>query len=464
MHAAVSLTALAQGTSGEAPSAASDTQAAPSPRAFIEVDTPGANVWLGETVPVRLRFGFEREFLERGLVQLFQRPLDVPAQVHASWIEGSSCAERSAAAGAQPEDDAGSAGFALGDGAARARRAPDEVRDGATFRVFELERAFVALCPGPWTLEAPTLRFAYATRFRVNAFGELVAEDRRDATVTTEVLAFDVRPLPEEGRPPGFTGAVGRFEARASLSPLPEHPSSLKLELAISGAGDVSRFEVPRFPQVQGLRAQGWTDVMRGATRVITYDLAWRSDLPVEIPALEFSYFDPESPGSYRTAHTDPILLEPTLAREATEPRGSIGWRVAAALGALTTAGLFAFLLWRRRAQAGDPGVLDEDLESAAAREASALAARAPGDRAQALAEYLASRLDCPVPAVIGPGLAERLELAGVPSAGAASAAQLLDELVAARYGGAEAPDASARVRASIEALELAFRRAARRP
>jgi hypothetical protein len=442
------------------------------PRAFIDVSTPRASAWLGETVRVRLRFGFERQFLAEGLIQLFQRPLDVPVQVEASWLTGTSCAELVSPESTHGAVGAATAGFALGDGLARAVRAPDEMLDGQPFAVFELERDFVLLCPGEWTLQSPSLRFAYATSFRTDAFGDRTPQDRRDETLSGAAWTVLVEPLPEVGRPPGFSGAVGSFAVSATAEPRElAVGESAKLELTISGAGDLARCAVPRLERAEGLRAQGWVDELRPGARVITYDLVAASAGPTAIPAIEFSYFDPAPPGTYRVATTEPIPLKvnggamdpvvPAPPDEPTVPPSRTWKQVLVFLFAFAALALARVaLVLRRRARAGEPGGVDEGIARSVAREVSS---RPAGELGHALAEYLASRLECPVPAVIGPGLTARLEAAGIPPQGAHAVAELLEELVEARYGGAAASDAAERTRVAVELLEIQFRRASRR-
>jgi hypothetical protein len=441
-------------------------------RAFIEVETPRASAWLGETVRVRVRFGIEREFLENGVLQLFQRPLDVPVQVQASWLAGGSCAVLLIA-----EDGPGSAAFALGDGIARARRMPEVLRDGVPYAEFEFERNFVLTCPGDWTLEGPTLRFAYATSFRVDAFGERTPADRLDGTLTGSGLRLPVLPLPEEGRPTGFSGAVGSFSVSAQAEPRElAVGDSLKLEIVLSGEGDLSRCTVPLIERVEGLRPQGWVDSMRDGARVITYDLVALAAGPTAVPSIEFSYFDPTPPGSYRTVGAEPIPLNVSTRMAAAqetersapaEPERRSLVRMAAyavLLGGLLGGLLGAVRGWQRRR--------DHDLTASQAAEANAhataqevlaLAEKPDAELGHAFAEYLARRLECQVPAVIGPGLSARLVAAGIPSHKAAAAAALLDELVASRYGGGPLADAAQRARALVEELEIEFCRSPKR-
>jgi len=473
-------------TLGEQPPAAQEApRATGEPNAFIEVCAAREVVWLHEPVPVTLRFGFEREFLERQVIQPFQRQLDVPAQLHASWSGGTACARLLSAAAAVEPTSAAYATFVLEDDIARARRADDQLRSGRTFAVFEHERMLLPTCAGELTLAPAHLRFAYATRFRNDAFGERTPEDRRDEIVTGQALVLKVQALPEAGRPADFTGAVGRFRVHSEAAPrelvLGE---SLKLVVAIEGEGDLEHFGAPRLEPLDGLRQQGWVEQLRPGARRITYDLAAVSELAREIPAIRWSFFDPGPPAGYRTVATQPIPI--TVRAPAARPRAISGAKAEPAapergrtpdggriapllLGALGGAALLLLLgavavlrSRRRKARLLVSPATDPVRARAAAEQVRARAA-APGvDLAQALAEFLAARLACPVPAVIAPDLPSRLTAAGIPREEAARAAKLLDELVAARYGGGAplaAPESTSRL---VEALDLCFQAAGR--
>jgi hypothetical protein len=278
--------------------------------------------------------------------------------------------------------------------------------------------------------------------------------------------------LPEKGRPDDFSGAVGSFSIAASAEPRSlAVGDSLKLEVVLSGEGDLMHAALPRIERAEGVREQGWVEELRGGARVVTYDLVTLAAGPTAVPSIHFSFFDPAPPGAYRTASTEPIPLDVSGARSATPPstpplgtpanssRHLWNWILAFALFVAATVARVAFVL-RRKARAGEPGGVDEKIARSVARQVSA---RPAGELGQALCEYLASRLDCPVPAVIGPGLVERMQKAGIAAEGAEAVAALLNELVAARYGGAVASEAAERTSLAVEALEIEFRRASRR-
>lgn len=273
--------------------------------AFVELGAARDTYLLGEPFALRLRFGFERELLRSGLVQLFQRPLDVPAQVFAPALELLEGVQ-SLDAG-EPEVGAS---FALGESITRAAPLADEQRAGRTYAVFAYERRVAALRAGELELGAPLLGFAHATRFQDDFVLGAVPLDRRDVLVRGRAARITILPLPEEGRPAEFTGAIGRFTLRASAEPRElVQGASLKLSLALEGEGDLSRCEPPDLHDLAGFHLQG-SLVERGAARLeAVYDLAPLDARVLEVPAIRFAYFDTTPPAGYRTIESQPIPI-----------------------------------------------------------------------------------------------------------------------------------------------------------
>jgi hypothetical protein len=347
--------------------------------------------------------------------------------------------------------------FALGEEVVGGTKAANVTRDGRTFTVIEIERTYLPTQAGTLTVPAPSLRFAYATRFEEDVVNDRIATDARDAEVNGAALRLDVKPLPEAGRPAGFTGAVGRFEAAAETDRRAAAPGeSVRLTLRIEGDGNLASFPAPSLGRTPNLHVRGRLDRTEGRVRTIVYDLAPHAVLETTLPSIVFAYFDPEA-GEYHTIRTQAIPLDVTAAEEIPSAReiqprelhqrrpDSLWTRV---LAFSIAAILVVLVMIRRRARAvraPDPAAE----RVAAAR--SALAAAPTGD---ALAEYLGARLGCPAAAVIGPELSAKLVATGVPEDLARRASSILERLVAARYGGGASAEDAAAARAVAEEIE----------
>jgi hypothetical protein len=274
--------------------------------AFVELESTRSTPFVGERIPIVLRIGVEREFARHNLVPMFPRPLDLPVQIEAPWL-----------AELEPPLEPGGVllegtrvSLALDQEIAFARAAPDVERDGRTFRVIELERAWLAPASGEHVLAAPLLRFASATRFEGDALGADVARDFEVLLVPGNALALAVQPLPEAERPASFTGAVGTFTLEADAVPRELRVGeSTKLALRIAGTGDLMTFEAPRIELGADFRVLGMVEERAPTERRIVYDVAVLRERVGALPSVELAYFDPTEPAGYRTLRTEPIEL-----------------------------------------------------------------------------------------------------------------------------------------------------------
>ena len=458
-----------------------------SERAFVEVALDNTAPYVGQPFVVQLRLGVDKAWFEARAVPLFRQSMDVPVQVEAAWL-------RSLSGTRDPLLSAGATGglsFALNDDVVRAGTLPEVNRAGRTFVVLEQRRVFEATKSGVLVLEAPTLRFAYATTFEEDFVGGRVAIDRQDQVVRGKSVSVRVRALPEAGRPVDFDGAVGRFEVQARMDEDRfETDGVLRLHLDVRGEGNLWTFPRPRLVGRVGIHIYGATESRRPDTRTITYELVPTSPQVTEFPAIALPFFDPTPPGTYRRVETKPLPLSVRLPGTAggtgdsasdtslpgatppgASPPGTAsgeGWpwrRIRICVGLLLVA-LCAGIFVRRRQGAvqaplppamGDTADEDARQERVLAAEATLRRDLGGGGAADALAEYLAAHLDAPVAAIVAPDLDRRLVAAGVAPDLAARTAEILAHHVAARYG-APASDASHALNATlVDALQVAL-------
>ncbi|MBI2502437.1 MAG: protein BatD [Candidatus Latescibacteria bacterium] len=138
------------------------------------------------------------------------------------------------------------------------------------------------------------------------------------AVVACDPLRIEVLPLPQNGRPPQFSGAVGRYTLQAKAQPLSVaagDPVTLKVE--ISGQGNINAIEPPSLAGLAGFtvydpKAESQEKVEEGGyggMRRFEYILIPQRGGSQEIPPISFAYFDPIQ-GQYRTLQSAPIRLE----------------------------------------------------------------------------------------------------------------------------------------------------------
>jgi len=407
-------------------------------RAFIEVRASAPRCYVGEPLRLLLRIGLDRDWFREHGVQLLRQRLDLPAAVSAPWL----AALAGARALAPPTAIPGSQTLRLvvNDEAVAAAASPEVAVGGRIFTVVEVERSYLPQVAGTLEIAAPGLRFSYATHFEEDLFHGRVPKDRRDARVEGEALQVEVEPLPEEGRPGGFGGAVGRFAIRSEADRAEValgEAFHLTLRIEANGASNIEIVAAPRLDHLDGFHVFGTVESRERDGLSATYEIAPLRAEIAAIPSIRFDFFDPAPPGRYASAATGTIPLRVLGRGERSASEGG-GRLLPAIFGVFAVAAALVWLRSRRRAEARE-----RERQRGAYLRCTAELARPDTDPAQALTEYLAARLGCAAAAVITPDLAERLVARGIPAPVAKATASALERLVAARYGATEASGAT---------------------
>ena len=136
-------------------------------------------------------------------------------------------------------------------------------------------------------------------------------------TVSAGKRSLNVLPLPEEGKPSGFGGAVGQFDFQVTTSKTSLNASeSLQAKVEISGKGNLKLFQLPEpeLPSSLEVYEPEFDENVRTTISGMQGKVAnnytivpsFRGRYP--IPSISFSYFDPKSK-SYRTLTSDEITI-----------------------------------------------------------------------------------------------------------------------------------------------------------
>lgn len=146
----------------------------------------------------------------------------------------------------------------------------------------------------------------------------------------TNTLHINVAGFPEEKKPAGFNGAVGRFKLESEIDKKEigvNEPALMKIK--ISGTGNVNSFDDITMdfpPDIDVYESTSNSNTYKAATyvhgdRTFEYTILARAPGQYEIPPVEFSYYDYKD-GQYKTLKTNPIELKVT--GKAGEPVRSI--------------------------------------------------------------------------------------------------------------------------------------------
>ncbi|MEL4306828.1 BatD family protein [Joostella sp. CR20] len=136
-------------------------------------------------------------------------------------------------------------------------------------------------------------------------------------TVTAGNRTINVKPLPEAGKPAGFTGAVGQFDfdVITSKSDLKAN-ESLTAKVQVSGKGNLKLFNLPKLTLPSSLEVyepehdENVSTNIAGMSGKISdnYTIVPQFKGKYPIPEVAFSYFDPKE-GKYKTITSQQALL-----------------------------------------------------------------------------------------------------------------------------------------------------------
>jgi BatD DUF11 like domain len=150
-----------------------------------------------------------------------------------------------------------------------------------------------------------------------NAFYNTLAYKDVKVDIQSNPVEITVEPLPEKGKPINFGGAVGNFNISGKIDKQDLTTDDVaNLTLTITGSGNLKLIEAPKLNLPNGLNTfdPQITDTITGRTttisgsRIITYAITPHTPGDYEIPAVSFSYYNPQS-GTYVTQQTQPFKV-----------------------------------------------------------------------------------------------------------------------------------------------------------
>lgn len=330
-----------------------------------------------------------------------------------------------------------------------------------SYRVQEFHRAYFPLAPGSYVI--PPVRMEYRLRrsFR---------NDPESRVISSDSVRFEVLPLPTEGRPDDFDGAVGSYSISARIEPasVPVGEAA-SLIVEVEGIGNVEALPAPRLPAIDGVdfmapAEDAAVEVDQGSvggTKTFTWMIVPQRAGRIEVPPIEYHFFDPGE-HRYRTAHSEPLILQSTGVAE--EGRGAapsvtsisgprsepardarIPALTAPVLALIIGAPLLALLplaIGRKRRRRGDSGPRRqiEELRSRLKELERLRDDGIPDDELyRALAAIIrhSAAIVADDPAPVGgaaDSIGPRLRAAGIPNATASALAELLARIEGARY------------------------------
>lgn len=211
---------------------------------------------------------------------------------------------------------------------------------GKWYDLFVLHQVVFPLTPGRITVAPARLQYSVPLAF------QFFSQEERYRLASSPVPIL-VRPLPEAGRDPRFTGAVGRG-LRLTHSVTPAHSrqgEAVNAEITVSGEGNVALWPQPEVRWPVGVRVYSETaqdetsvrDGRLGGRKTFRYLLVPDSAGAMSVPVLRYAYYDPIA-GAYALATSaGPALVVaprgPAMASRAEPPPMRLDQKQPLALG-----------------------------------------------------------------------------------------------------------------------------------
>jgi hypothetical protein len=144
--------------------------------------------------------------------------------------------------------------------------------------------------------------------------------EQRQISVAVDAQKIQVLPLPRENVPPGFNGAIGNFRMNFSANPTNLGVGDpLTVKVQITGRGTLDSLNLPEQPGWSAFKAYPPTQKLDTTdkfglegTKSFEQVLVPQSADLKELPALNFTYFDPDQK-AYRTLTQPaiPLMVHP---------------------------------------------------------------------------------------------------------------------------------------------------------
>ena len=207
------------------------------------------------------------------------------------------------------------------------RRYEDSI-DGVRFEILEFKTTVYpqrtgSLDFGPVQLNCSLRRQRQKRRrsiFEEDFFGgAMMSEDffdeffgrveKRPYAVRADAQRMNILPLPNEGQPATFSGAVGQFTFQVAASPTTVNVGDpITLKARIRGRGDLRQVRIPSHIEDDKFKVYEPEVKEDHSIKTLEQVLIPKSDKIRQVPALAFSYFDPQTK-KYQTIKQGPFAI-----------------------------------------------------------------------------------------------------------------------------------------------------------
>jgi hypothetical protein len=173
---------------------------------------------------------------------------------------------------------------------------------GKTYARLTLRTVITPSKAGKFSLGPAVMKFGYSKQEKrlYTPYGPGFSSPQ-ELDVSAPAVVLDVKPLPVDGRPKDFTGAIGKFQFNAQGQPgRIKFGEPVSMILSISGRGNFERISAPPLADPTGWRAYPPEDKFQPNDQLeLTGTKQFNVSVVPEVkkdamPVFSFSYFDPE--------------------------------------------------------------------------------------------------------------------------------------------------------------------------
>ncbi|HEY4149043.1 MAG TPA: BatD family protein [Chitinophagaceae bacterium] len=152
-------------------------------------------------------------------------------------------------------------------------------------------------------------------------------EEQR-VVLASKPATITVKPLPAEGKPLFFDGAVGKFIITASLDSTSVGANEIaRLKVKVTGQGNLPVINAPQVSWPQGIdlydpsvkEDDDKTICPISGSKEFDYSFSVKQPGRLTIPPVQFAYFDPKA-AAYKIVHTDSLVLDVTKSNNPPRP------------------------------------------------------------------------------------------------------------------------------------------------
>ena len=193
-----------------------------------------------------------------------------------------------------------------------------ETRNGVRYNVYSIAFTFFPEKEGIFNLGAPTIigGIQKGTRIVRDFFGYTEQPDYEEIRAKGDALILKVKPVPEEGKPEGFNGAIGNYSISVSANTTKlKVGDPIELKITITGDGLLEKLPRPDITtQEDFIKNFKITESLqpgeiKGDSIIFSQIIRPLNAETQEIPPVMFPYFN-SGKGIYEIAKSNPIPIE----------------------------------------------------------------------------------------------------------------------------------------------------------